>query len=82
MQAKHPYYIDCNLTRKLGKEVQTSPTIGSNFEQISMGNVELAAHDLGGQDSLRKIWKNFFPGSAGIIFVIDSSDEESLKVAK
>ncbi len=47
-----------------------------------MGNVELATHDLGGQDSLRKIWKNFYPGSSGIIFVIDSSDEESLKVAK
>ncbi len=48
MQAKHHYYIDCKIKRKLGKEVQTSPTIGSNFEQISMGNVELAAHDLGG----------------------------------
>lgn len=47
-----------------------------------MGNVDLAAHDLGGQDTLRKIWKNFYPGSAGIIFVVDSSDEENLKIAK
>ena len=52
MLDKHPFYTNCKIIRKLGKSVQTSPTIGSNFEQISLGNVELAAHDLGGQDSL------------------------------
>jgi GTPase SAR1 family protein len=66
----------------LGKEIQTSPTIGSNFEQITIGNVELATHDLGGQDSLRKIWKNFYPGSSGLVFVVDSSDVDSLSIVK
>lgn len=34
MLEKHLYYTDCNIIRKLGKEVQTVPTIGSNFETI------------------------------------------------
>lgn len=48
MQEKHPYYIECILISKLNKFINTSPTIGSNFEQLQFDNVKLMAYDIGG----------------------------------
>jgi hypothetical protein len=33
----------------LGKAIETSPTIGSNVEQVAHKNVKFSAWDLGGQ---------------------------------
>jgi hypothetical protein len=33
----------------LGKAVETTPTIGSNVEEITHKNIKLSAWDLGGQ---------------------------------
>ena len=82
MLVKHHYYIDCKVKRKLGKTINTLPTIGSNYETIKVGNVTLQTHDLGGQDSLRKVWKNFYPGTSGIIFVIDSTNDSQFDTIK
>ena len=59
----------------IGQLVKTTPTIGSNVEEISYNNVKLQAWDLGGQESTRSIWDVYFVNTDAIIYVIDSHDE-------
>ena len=56
-------FIDCRLNRKLGKAVQTHPTLGSNYEEVVHKNVTLQTWDVGGQESIRKIWDSYFKGA-------------------
>ena len=66
----------------LGQLVQTTPTIGSNVEEISYNNVKLQAWDLGGQESTRSVWDVYFVNTDAIIYVIDTHEtnyEESKK---
>ncbi len=37
---------------------------------------------MGGQDKIRIMWKYYFQNTKGLIFVVDSSDEERLELAK
>ena len=59
----------------LGQLVTTTPTIGSNVEEISYNNVKLQAWDLGGQQSTRSVWDVYFVNTDAIIYVIDTHDE-------
>ena len=34
--------------------------------------------DIGGQKAIRPYWKNYYDNTDGIVFVVDSSDEERL----
>jgi len=58
----------------LGQLVQTTPTIGSNVEEISYNNVKLQAWDLGGQESTRSVWDVYFVNTDAIIYVIDAHE--------
>jgi small GTP-binding protein len=62
--------------------VQSHPTIGSNYEELNINNVHLQTWDLGGQESLRKIWDTYYKGTHAIVFVIDSSDKNSHEKSK
>jgi len=59
----------------IGQLVKTTPTIGSNVEEISYNNVKLQAWDLGGQESTRSVWNVYFVNTDAIIYVIDTHDE-------
>jgi small GTP-binding protein len=37
--------------------------------------------DIGGQDKIRALWKHYYNGSEGIIFVVDSNDRERIDQA-
>ncbi len=37
--------------------------------------------DVGGQDKIRNLWRHYFSGVSGLIFVIDSSDTERISEA-
>lgn len=66
----------------LGQLVTTQPTIGSNVEEISHNNVKFQAWDLGGQESMRSVWDAYYPNTDGVIFVIDSSDQDNYEESK
>ena len=34
--------------------------------------------DIGGQKAIRPYWKNYYENTDGLVFVVDSSDEERL----
>lgn len=66
----------------LGQVVLTQPTIGSNVEEVKYENITFQVWDLGGQDNLRGGWPTYFEDADAIIFVVDSSDQESMVLSK
>jgi len=67
---------------RFGEVVQTTPTPGFNVETIEYKNLKLTVWDLGGQEKMRRnLWKQFYMGTQGIIFVLDSSDVDRIEDA-
>ena len=66
----------------LGQLVKTSPTIGSNVEELSYNNVKFQAWDLGGQESIRSVWDIYYMNADAVIYVVDSHDDEYLEESK
>jgi len=62
--------------------VQTTPTIGSNVEEVRWKNIQFFMWDIGGQESLRKDWSTYYSTAEFLIYVIDSTDRERLHVSK
>ncbi|KFY01838.1 hypothetical protein O988_02493 [Pseudogymnoascus sp. VKM F-3808] len=67
---------------KLNQDVTTIPTVGFNVETVTYKNVKFNVWDVGGQDKIRPLWRHYYSGTQGLIFVIDSSDLERMEEAK
>ncbi|XP_065904624.1 uncharacterized protein [Dysidea avara] len=64
-------------------ETVDRPTIGFNVETVQpTKNVSFTVWDICGQDNVRPLWKHYFHGSEGLIYVMDSADRSRLSVAK
>lgn len=57
-----------------------APTVGQNVAQIPMDNNKtiLKLWDVGGQETLRSMWTEYYHHCHGIIFVIDSTDRSRI----
>jgi ADP-ribosylation factor-like protein 5B len=44
----------------MNEVVVTSPTIGSNVEEVVFKNVRFLMWDIGGQESLRTTWATYY----------------------
>ncbi|KAG6554106.1 hypothetical protein Mapa_004022 [Marchantia paleacea] len=67
---------------KLGEKVCSIPTIGFNVETVQYKNVNFTVWDVGGQDKIRLLWKHYFSGTQGLIFVVDCADKERILEAR
>merc|ERR1712159_548560 len=67
---------------KLGEVVTTLPTIGFNVETVEYKNIKFTVWDVGGQDKIRKLWRRYYQGTEGLIFVVDSSDRDRINDAR
>uniref|UniRef100_A0A8B9NUJ0 ADP ribosylation factor like GTPase 5C n=1 Tax=Apteryx owenii TaxID=8824 RepID=A0A8B9NUJ0_APTOW len=67
------------LTREV---VHTSPTIGSNVEEVVLRKTHFLMWDIGGQETLRSAWNSYYCNTEFVILVIDSSDRERLQVTR
>lgn len=67
---------------KLGKVVQTHPTIGTNVETVKHGRLVFNCWDLGGQGQFREMWRHYFGGTDAVIMVVDSTDRERVQLAR
>merc|ERR1711943_136761 len=67
---------------KLGEVVCTIPTIGFNVETVQYKNVNFTVWDVGGQDKIRPLWRHYYTGCDGIIFVVDSNDRDRITEAR
>ncbi|KAI9891485.1 MAG: ADP-ribosylation factor, Arf Arf6 [Vezdaea aestivalis] len=67
---------------KIGQDVTTIPTVGFNVETVTYKNVKFNVWDVGGQDKIRPLWRHYFSGTQGLIFVIDSADRDRIDEAR
>jgi len=67
---------------KLGQSVTTIPTVGFNVETVSYKNVKFNVWDVGGQDKIRPLWRHYYTGTQGLIFVVDCADKERIDEAR
>lgn len=67
---------------KLEQDVTTIPTVGFNVETVTYKNTKFNVWDVGGQDKIRPLWRHYFSGTQGLVFVIDSSDRERIDEAR
>ncbi|ESO99804.1 hypothetical protein LOTGIDRAFT_141482 [Lottia gigantea] len=66
----------------MNEVVHTSPTIGSNVEEVTWNNIHFLMWDIGGQESLRAAWNTYYTNTEFVIVVIDSTDRERLSLTK
>uniref|UniRef100_T1JPA3 ADP-ribosylation factor-like protein 5B n=1 Tax=Strigamia maritima TaxID=126957 RepID=T1JPA3_STRMM len=66
----------------MNEVVHTSPTIGSNVEEVVWKNIHFIMWDIGGQESLRAAWNTYYSNTEFVILVIDSTDRERLSISR
>ncbi|XP_060636766.2 putative ADP-ribosylation factor-like protein 5C [Anolis sagrei] len=66
----------------MNEVVHTSPTIGSNVEEIVLRKTHFLMWDIGGQETLRSTWNTYYSNTEFVILVIDSTDRERLTMTK
>ncbi|KAI6657274.1 hypothetical protein LOD99_22 [Oopsacas minuta] len=77
------------LQRALAKEnvepnFDVNPTVGFNVEMCQLDPTKRANYalwDVGGQDKIRSLWRHYYSGATGLIFVIDSTDVDRIDEA-
>lgn len=62
--------------------VLTLTIVGFNVETVTYKNVKFNVWDVGGQDMIRPLWKHYYTGTQGLVFVVDSQDRERIDEAK
>ena len=72
---------------KFDQYMNTVPTVGFNCERVkgTLGKskgLTFLIWDVGGQEKIRPLWRSYTRCTDGIIFVVDSSDEDNLDEAK
>merc|ERR1711966_279121 len=67
---------------KLGEVMGTIPTIGFNVETVEYKNISFTVWDVGGQDKIRPLWRHYYQGTQGLIFVVDSNDRDRAEDAR
>lgn len=54
----------------------------SSVETVDYKNISFTVWDVGGQDKIRPLWRHYYQNTQGIIFVVDSNDEERIDDSK
>ena len=63
------------LASRKAEVITTIPTIGFNVETVRADAAELTAWDLGGRGGPRQLWKYYYQGTDGIVFVVDCNED-------
>lgn len=63
---------------KTGNTVDTTVTIGFNFQEITWDDKKLTLWDIGGSEYVRYLWCHHYSNNQGLIFVVDSDSERNL----
>ena len=65
-----------------GEVSETTPTAGLNMDVVSYNNVEFLLFDVAGREEYAPFLLLPFPGSRGMIFVVDATDDRRLDLAR
>mmetsp|Transcript_43283 Transcript_43283/g.114024 ORF Transcript_43283/g.114024 Transcript_43283/m.114024 type:complete len:179 (-) Transcript_43283:106-642(-) len=66
---------------KTGEVVDTVPTIGFHVETVQYRSSSFTVWDIGGQDKIRQLCKHYYADTGGLIFVVDSNDQDRMEEA-
>lgn len=70
---------------KYDEVFHTVPTIGFNVEMMeakqNRTKITLTVWDIGGQEKMRRHWRNYYQDTAGLLFTVDCWDRERLDEA-
>ena len=66
---------------KMGETVKTKPTLGFNVETIEYKKVLFIIWDVGGKEEIKVSWKQYYQNTDGLIFVVDSNDQDRIEDA-
>merc|ERR1712224_943333 len=67
---------------QLGEVVTTSPTIGFNVETVQFKKMRFTVWDIGSQNNrIQPLWRHYYEGTHGLIFVVDSVDRDRIRLA-
>ncbi|EGW01068.1 ADP-ribosylation factor-related protein 1 [Cricetulus griseus] len=72
----------CNKNYKGMNLSKITTTVGLSIGTVDMGKACLMFWDLGGQEELQSLWDKYYAEGHGVIYVIDSTDEERLSESK
>ncbi|CAM9477724.1 unnamed protein product, partial [Laminaria digitata] len=66
-----------------GDDISTiEPTLGFNIKTLEYEGYQLNVWDVGGQQTIRSYWRNYFEQTDGLIWVVDSADRGRLQDCK
>eukprot|EP01132_Coremiostelium_polycephalum_P009235 gene9235-11315_t len=67
---------------KDGRISANRPTFHPTSEELSMGNIKFRTYDLGGHETARRLWKDYYTSVDAIVFMVDSSDKDRFTESK
>eukprot|EP00455_Lapot_gusevi_P013780 TRINITY_DN167_c0_g1_i1.p1 TRINITY_DN167_c0_g1~~TRINITY_DN167_c0_g1_i1.p1 ORF type:complete len:183 (-),score=16.76 TRINITY_DN167_c0_g1_i1:312-860(-) len=60
----------------------TVPTVGFNVETVQFKNLSMTVYDVGGQHTIRPLWRHYYSGTHAIVYVVDCSDRDRVNEAR
>ncbi|POM71820.1 ADP-ribosylation factor-like protein 2 [Phytophthora palmivora] len=71
------------LKKFMGHDItEISPTLGFDIQTLEYKDFKLNVWDVGGQQTIRSYWRNYFEQTDGIVWVVDSADRRRLEDCK
>ncbi|TMW57393.1 hypothetical protein Poli38472_003318 [Pythium oligandrum] len=71
------------LKKFMGQDItEISPTLGFDIQTLEFKEFKLNVWDVGGQQTIRSYWRNYFEQTDGLVWVVDSADRRRLEDCK